>query len=158
MRRLAEGLRELGHRVSHETVARLLRGLGDSLQANRTTREGASHPDRDAQFAHINRTLAAALAAGQPAIGVDTKKKELVGDFANGGREWRPRGAPELVGTHDFKDKELGKAIPHGVHDPAHDEGWVSVGIDHDTAPFAVASIRAWWEHLGSGRHPGPPR
>ena len=154
VRRLAEGLRELGHRVSHETVARLLRSLGYSLQANRKTREGASHPDREAQFGHINQTVAAALAAGQPAISVDTKKKELVGDFANGGREWRPKGTPELVRTHDFKDRRLGKAIPYGVYDLASDEGWVSVGIDHDTAQFAVASIRAWWEHLGSGRYP----
>ena len=154
VRRLAEGLRELGHRVSHETVARLLRVLGYSLQANRKTREGASHPDRDAQFAHINQTIRAALDAGQPAISVDTKKKELVGDFKNGGREWRPKGTPELVRTHDFKDKQLGKAIPYGVYDLANDEGWVSVGIDHDTAQFAVASIRAWWEHLGSGRYP----
>jgi hypothetical protein len=154
VRRLAEGLRELGHRVSHETVARLLRGLGYRLQANRKTREGTSHPDRDAQFGHINQTVAAALAAGQPAISVDTKKKELVGDFANGGREWRPKGAPELVRTHDFKDKQLGKAIPYGVYDLASDEGWVSVGIDHDTAQFAVASIRAWWQHLGSARYP----
>jgi transposase len=154
VRRLAEGLRELGHRVSHETVARLLRSLGYSLQANRKTREGTSHPDRDAQFGHINQTVAAALAAGQPAISVDTKKKELVGDFANAGREWRPKGAPVLVRTHDFKDKRLGKAIPYGVYDLASDEGWVSVGIDHDTAQFAVAAIRAWWEHLGSGRYP----
>jgi transposase len=154
VRRLADGLRELGHRVSHETVARLLRSLGYSLQANRKTREGASHPDRDAQFAHINQTIRAALDAGQPAISVDTKKKELVGDFKNGGREWRPTGTPELVRTHDFKDKQLGKAIPYGVYDLASDEGWVSVGIDHDTAQFAVASIRAWWEHLGSGRYP----
>jgi len=128
--------------------------LGYSLQANRKTREGASHPDRDAQFAHINQTIRAALDAGQPAISVDTKKKELVGDFKNGGREWRPKGTPELVRTHDFKDKQLGKAIPYGVYDLANDEGWVSVGIDHDTAQFAVASIRAWWEHLGSGRYP----
>jgi len=155
VRRLAEGLRALGHRVSHETVARLLRSLGYSLQANRKAREGASHPDRDAQFAQINRTVAAALAAGQPAISVDTKKKELIGDFANGGREWRPKGRPELVRTHDFKDPALGKAIPYGVYDLAADEGWVSVGIDHDTAQFAVASIRAWWEHLGRGRYPG---
>jgi transposase len=154
VRRLADGLRELGHRVSHETVARLLRSLGYSLQANRKTREGASHPDRDAQFAHINQTIRAALDAGQPAISVDTKKKELIGDFKNGGREWRPTGTPELVRTHDFKDKQLGKAIPYGVYDLASDEGWVSVGIDHDTAQFAVASIRAWWEHLGSGRYP----
>ena len=154
VRRLAEGLRELGHRVSHETVARLLRSLGYSLQANRKAREGASHPDRDAQFGQINQTIRAALEAGQPAISVDTKKKELVGDFANGGREWRPKGTPELVRTHDFKDKQLGKAIPYGVYDLAADEGWVSVGIDHDTAQFAVASIRAWWEHLGRGRYP----
>ena len=154
VRGLAEGLRELGHRVSHETVARLLRVLGYRLQANRKTKEGASHPDRDAQFDHINQTVRAALDAGQPAISVDTKKKELVGDFKNGGREWRPTGTPELVRTHDFKDKQLGKAIPYGVYDLASDEGWVSVGIDHDTAQFAVAAIRAWWQHLGSRRYP----
>jgi transposase len=154
VRRLAGGLRELGHKVSFRTVARLLRELGYSLQANAKTREGSSHPDRDAQFAHINDTVKAALEAGQPVISVDTKKKELVGDFKNGGRELRPKGSPVPVRVHDFKDKELGKAIPFGIYDLAEDSGWVNVGIDHDTAQFAVASIRGWWEHLGSERYP----
>jgi transposase len=154
VRKLAEGLRELGHEVSYRTVARLLRALGYSLQANRKTREGSSHPDRDAQFQHINQTAKQAIAAGEPVISVDTKKKELVGDFKNAGREWRPKGSPELVRTHDFKDKELGKAIPYGVYDLASDEGWVQVGIDHDTAQFAVNSIRSWWQHLGRERYP----
>ncbi len=154
VRQLADALREQGHKVHFASVAKLLRGLGFSLQANRKTKEGASHPDRDAQFGHINETVKAALAAGQPTISVDTKKKELVGDFKNGGREWRPKGEPELVRTHDFKDKELGKAIPYGIYDLADDTGWVNVGIDHDTAQFAVASIRGWWKHLGKGRYP----
>jgi len=154
LRTLAGELRELGHEISANSIAPLLRRLGYSLQANRKAREGASHPDRDAQFRHINQQVSAALDAGQPAISVDTKKKELVGDFKNGGREWRPKGEPELVRTHDFKDKELGKAIPYGIYDLASDEGWVQVGIDHDTAQFAVNSIRSWWEHLGRGRYP----
>ena len=154
VRTLAEGLRELGHQVSFRTVARLLRELGYRLQANAKTREGRQHPDRDAQFEHINQTVTAAIDAGQPVISVDTKKKELVGDFKNAGREWRPTGEPVQVRTHDFRDPELGKAIPYGVHDLAHDEGWVSVGIDHDTAQFAVASIKGWWEHLGRQRFP----
>lgn len=154
VRKLAVALRELGHRVSFRTVARLLRELGYSLQANAKTREGRQHPDRDAQFGHINQTVKAAIDAGQPVISVDTKKKELVGDFKNGGREWRPKGEPVEVRTHDFKDPELGKAIPYGIYDLANDEGWVSVGIDHDTAQFAVASIEGWWEHLGSERFP----
>jgi transposase len=154
VRRLAEGLHELGHRVSHETVARLLRSLGYSLQANAKVREGRQHPDRDAQFQHLNGKVAAAIAQGQPVISVDTKKKELVGDFKNGGRELRPKGSPVPVRVHDFKDAELGKAIPYGIYDLATDEGWVSVGVDHDTAQFAVASIRSWWEHLGRERYP----
>ena len=154
VRTLASGLSGLGHNVSFRTVARLLRELGYSLQANQKTREGAAHPDRDAQFTHINQTVGAALAAGQPAISVDTKKKELVGDFKNAGREWRPAGSPVPVRVHDFKDKELGKAIPYGIYDLADDTGWVNVGIDHDTAQFAVSSIRGWWEHLGRERYP----
>ncbi len=137
------------------TVAKLLGLLGYSLQANVKTREGSSHPDRDAQFEHINKVAKAALAAGQPVISVDTKKKELVGDFKNAGREWRPKGEPELVWVHDFKDKQLGKAIPYGVYDIAANQGWVTVGIDHDTAQFAVNSIRSWWQHLGHVRYPG---
>jgi transposase len=154
VRMLAGVLREQGHTVSHETVAKLLRGLGYSLQSNRKMLEGASHPDRDAQFEHINATVAAAQAAGQPTISVDTKKKELIGDFKNAGREWRPKGEPVLVCTKDFKDKQLGKVNPYGVYDLKLDEGYVSVGIDADTAQFAVQSIRSWWRHLGHDRHP----
>jgi transposase len=158
VRTLAGALREQGHRVSHETVAKLLRRLGYSLQANRKIKEGAAHPDRDAQFRHINATVACALDAGQPAISVDTKKKELIGDFKNPGHEWRPKGDPVLVRTKDFKDKELGKVNPYGVYDIASDEGWVSVGIDADTAEFAVASIGSWWQHLGRARYPDATR
>ena len=158
VRHLADGLGELGHRVHFTTVALLLRGLGYSLQANAKTREGRQHPDRDAQFRHINAVAKRAVARGQPVISVDTKKKELVGDFKNHGREWRPKGEPELVRVHDFKDKELGKAVPHGVYDIGSDQGWVTVGVDHDTAQFAVNSIRAWWEHLGQPRYPNATR
>ena len=154
VRKLADGLAELGHTVSYRTVARLLRRLGYSLQANRKTHEGAGHPDRDAQFEHINQTARAALAAGQPVISVDTKKKELIGEFKNGGREWAPAGAPIEVNTHDFPSQSQGRAIPYGIYDLAHDEGWVAVGIDHDTSQFAAASIRAWWQHLGAQRFP----
>ena len=154
VRTLAGALRERGHRVSHATVAKQLRGLGYSLQANRKTREGASHPDRDAQFGHINAKVSAALTAGEPAISVDTKKKELVGDFRNAGREWRPKGSPLPVRVHDFKDEALGKVNPYGVFDIAGNAGWVSVGIDADTAEFAVAAIRSWWEQLGAQRYP----
>ena len=153
-RQLAAALSALGHRVSHVVVGELLHKLGYSLQANVKTREGRQHPDRDAQFGHINTTVGAALAAGQPVISVDTKKKELVGDFKNGGREWRPAGVPVEVRTHDFKDPTLGKAIPYGIYDLANNEGWVNVGVDHDTAQFAVASIQSWWEHLGRQRFP----
>jgi transposase len=158
VRHLASALRELGHEVHYTTVAKLMRLLGYSLQANVKTREGASHPDRDAQFAHINAAVKAAIAAGQPAISVDTKKKELVEDFKNAGREWRPKGEPELVRVHDFKDKQLGKAIPYGVYDIASNQGWVNVGVDHDTAQFAVGSIRSWWQHLGRDRYPRATR
>jgi hypothetical protein len=154
VRHLAAGLRELGHEVHFTKVAQLLRGLGYSLQANVKTREGAQHPDRDAQFRHINAVAAHAVDSGQPVISVDTKKKELVGDFKNAGREWRPKGQPERVRVHDFKDKQLGKAIPYGVYDIGTDQGWVNVGIDHDTAQFAVNSIRSWWQHLGRPRYP----
>jgi hypothetical protein len=154
VRHLASALQGMGHEVEYVTVAKLLRALGYSLQANVKTREGKQHPDRDAQFRRINATTNRALDAGEPVISVDTKKKELVGDFKNGGREWRPAGSPELVRVHDFKDKQLGKAIPYGVYDIASDQGWVNVGIDHDTAQFAVNSIRSWWEHLGQPRYP----
>jgi transposase len=154
VRQLADALRELGHEVHFTSVAKLLRQLGYSLQANVKTREGSRHPDRDAQFDHINQAVQAALDEGQPVISVDTNKKELVGDFKNAGREWRPKGRPVPVRVHDFKDKELGKAIPYGIYDLAEDSGWVNVGIDHDTAQFAVASISGWWEHLGAERYP----
>jgi hypothetical protein len=154
VRKLAGELRARGHEASHETVAKLLRGLGYSLQGNRKTKEGRQHPDRDAQFRHINERVRAAIASSQPVISIDTKKKELVGDFKNGGREWRPKGEPELVRVHDFKDKQLGKAIPFGVYDIAANHGFVNVGITNETAAFAVASIRSWWEKLGKQRYP----
>ena len=154
IRTLAAALGKRGHRVSHFLVGQLLHQLGFSLQANVKTREGRQHPDRDAQFRHINAAVAAALEAGQPVISVDTKKKELIGDFKNAGRAWRPAGVPVEVRTHDFKDPALGKAIPYGIYDLAHDEGWISVGVDHDTAAFAVASIGSWWNHLGRERFP----
>ena len=154
LRNLAAGLTGLGHRVCHNVVAGLLREMGYSLQSNRKTLEGASHPDRDAQFAYINDQVKSALAAGQPAISVDTKKKELVGDFKNGGREYRPKGQPEEVRVHDFLIPELGRAAPYGVYDIANNAGWVSVGIDHDTASFAVNTIRRWWQTMGRERYP----
>jgi len=152
--KLAEVLRGMGHDVVDRTVLRLLKTMGYSLQANKKTREGASHPDRDAQFEHINRTAAAAIAAGEPVISVDTKKRELVGDFKAVGREFEPKGRPVEVRGHDFKDKQLGHAIPYGVYDLTADEGWVSVGITRDTAQFAVNTILSWWEHLGRKRYP----
>jgi hypothetical protein len=152
--KLAEALRELGHNVVDRTVLRLLKAEGYSLQANNKTREGAQHPDRDAQFAHINQTVSDAIKAGQPVISVDTKKRELVGDFKAVGREFEPTGTPVEVRGHDFKDKELGHAIPYGVYDLAADEGWVSVGITADTATFAVNTIISWWQHLGKTRYP----
>jgi DDE family transposase len=158
VRHLTVGLRESGHEAHYTTVAKLVWLLGYSMQANVKTREGASHPDRDAQFEHINAAAKAALVAGEPVISADCKKKELVGDFKNAGREWRPAGEPELVRVHDFKDKQLGKAIPYGVYDIASNQGWVNVGIDHDTAQFAVNSIRNWWEHLGRQRYPRATR
>jgi transposase len=154
LRRLADELRQQGHRVSHQTVARLLHGLEYRLQGNRKTREGASHPDRDAQFAHINAAAEGYVAAGDPVISVDTKKKELVGDFKNGGREWRPKGEPEEVRMHDFALPEWGKVSPYGVYDLAQNTGWVNVGIDHDTAAFAVESIRRWWQGAGQAHYP----
>jgi len=154
LRNLAADLQALGYRISHETVGKLLRQLGYSLQANRKTLEGASNPDRDAQFHYINDRVQEAMAAGQPAISVDTKKKELVGDFKNNGRDYRPKGDPEKVRVHDFKIPELGRASPYGVYDIADNAGWVSVGIDHDTASFAVNSIRRWWQTMGQARYP----
>src|SRR5216683_1996555 len=154
LRRLAAELTRQGHRTSHRMVAVLLRQLGYSLQANRQTIEGTRHPDRDAQFAHINARVRAYLRQGEPAISVDTKKKELVGNFKNAGREWRPRGQPQPVQVHDFVQPELGRAIPSGVYDLGANTGWVSVGIDHDTAAFAVASIRRWWQAMGRRAYP----
>ena len=158
VRHLAGGLRELGHQVQYVTVAKLLRSVGYSLQANVKRREGRQHPDRDLQFRRINTICRQALDSHQPIISIDCKKKELIGDFKNGGREWRPKGEPELVRVHDFKDKQLGKASPYGVYDIAADQGWVNVGVDHDTAQFAVNSIRGWWEHLGQSRYPNATR
>jgi Rhodopirellula transposase DDE domain len=153
-RHLVKALAEQGFRASQWVVARLLRDMKYSCQANRKTREGSNHPDRDAQFQHINVTVKAAIAAGEPAISVDTKKKELVGDFKNNGRELRRQGDPEKVRVHDFKIPELGKVAPYGVYDIAANHGWVSVGIDADTGAFAVESIRRWWYKLGKPRYP----
>jgi len=155
LRRLAAELRAIGHKISHTVVGELLKGEKFSLQANRKTRDGDSHPDCDAQFAHINASVSGALAEQQPVISVDTKKKELVGDFKNAGREWRPKGDPEAVRVHDFLIQELGRAVPYGVYDLAANAGWVSVGIDHDTAEFAVQTIRSWWHGVGAKRYPG---
>jgi len=154
VRKLAAALGELGHQVSPQWVATTLRDLGYSLQANRKTREGTAHPDRDAQFGHLNAAAAACLAAGDPVISVDTKKKELVGDFKNGGQEWQPVGIPEAVRMHDFAIPAWGRVSPYGVYDLARNEGWVNVGIDHDTAAFAVESIRRWWRGAGQARYP----
>lgn len=153
-RQLADELARQGHEVSHSTVGRLLREQGYSLQSNRKTREGADHPDRNAQFEHIHKRVRSAHRRQQPAISVDTKKKELIGRFKNGGREWRPKGQPEQVNIHDFADPELGKVIPYGVYDIGTDSGWVSVGIDHDTAEFAVHSIWRWWVKMGRRAYP----
>jgi len=154
LRRLAEELTRADHPISPNSVATLLHEAGYSLQANRKTREGASHPDRNAQFEHINAWVREFQARNQPAISVDTKKKELVGDFRNAGQDWRPQGRPADVRVHDFLDKNLGKAIPYGVYDLLNNQGWVSVGIDHDTAQFATNSIRRWWTEMGGRRFP----
>lgn len=152
-RTLAAELSARRRAVSGWTVARLLKAAGYRLQAAVKTREGRQHPDRDAQFRYLADTVTAFLASGDPVVSVDTKKKELVGDFANKGREWQPSGQPEQVRVHDFKDPELGKAIPYGVYDVAANAGWVSVGVDHDTAAFAVESLRRWWTHMGQRRY-----
>ncbi len=154
VRHLADELSAMGHDVSYRLVARLLRESGYSLQANRKTREGSQHVDRDAQFRYIDRRVRHQLRQGHPAISVDTKKKELVGDFKNPGREWRPKGNPEPVRVHDFLIPDEGKAIPYGVYDLSRDEGWVSVGIDHDTASFAVNAVRRWWKLMGRPAYP----
>jgi hypothetical protein len=155
---LANELTRQGHAVSPRTVGRLLKAAGYSLQSNRKTKEGNHHPDRNAQFEHINATVIAFQEQGQPVISVDTKKKEIVGKFKNNGREWQPEGEPEEVLVHDFMDKDLGKAIPYGVYDVTENQGWVSVGIDHDTAQFAVEAIHRWWKRMGSKRHRGAKR
>ncbi len=157
-RKLADELTAAGHKVGPDTVARLLREQGFSLQANSKTLEGADHPDRDAQFSYLNDQATDHLNTGDPVISVDTKKKELVGEYKNGGREWRPAGEPEKVKVHDFIDRQLGKANPYGVYDLAADTGWVSVGTDHDTAAFAVETIRRWWNTIGINAYPNASR
>jgi transposase len=154
VRQLASQLNKAGHRTSHRMVAELLHAMGYSLQANRKTLEGASHPDRDAQFHHISSKIREFQTAREPVISVDTKKKELVGDFKNNGRELRPKGDPEKVRVHDFVIPELGRAAPYGVYDVTQNAGWVSVGVDHDTAAFAAQSIRRWWESMGAEAYP----
>ncbi len=149
VRKLADALNHDGHSVSHSTVAMLLDEMGYSLQANRKTTEGKQHPDRNAQFEYISKCVRSHQRRGQPVISVDTKKKEKVGDFKNAGQEWHPKGTPEKVRVYDFIDKKLGKVAPYGVYDLTKNDGWVSVGIDHDTAAFAVASIRRWWRKMG---------
>jgi hypothetical protein len=158
LRNLSEQLGKLGHNASHTLVGELLRDLGYSLQANSKTREGSQHIDRDAQFHYINDQASAFLTSNDPIISVDTKKKELVGEFKNNGREWRPKGKPELVNVHDFIDPALARAVPYGVYDIANNVGWVSVGADHDTAAFAVNAIRRWWRRMGVKRHPKAKR
>jgi hypothetical protein len=158
VRKLAAELGRLGHQVSHQWVATALHHRGYSLQGNRKTREGGDHPERDAQFAHLNATAQAYLAAGDPVISVDAKKKELVGDFKNGGRTWRPQGQPQEVRVYDFVIPALGRATPYGVYDLAANAGWVNVGLDHDTATCAVESIRRWWQRGGQGRYPQAQR
>ena len=156
--KLAEELSRQRHPVTDRTVAALLKQSGYSLQANRKTKEGSSHPDRNAQFEYINQQVIACQKQRQPVVSVDAKKKESVGEFKNAGQEWQPQGRPQKVKVHDFPDKKLGKAIPYGVYDLASNEGWVSVGIDHDTAQFATASIRRWWQEMGCRRFPRATR
>jgi hypothetical protein len=153
-RHLAEALRAQGHAVSHQTVAAMLNDLDYSLQANRKVKEGHDHPDRNAQFEHINQRVRAFQKKKQPVVSVDAKKKELVGDFRTAGREWRPRGEPEKVRSKDFPDKQRGKVTPEGVYDLTRNEGWVSVGIDHGTAEFAKATLRRWWREMGCLAYP----
>ena len=157
-RNLAGALTKAGHPVSDRTVARMLKAMGFSLQGNAKVTEGAQHQDRDAQFRYLAGQVGAHLAQGQPVISVDTKKKELVGDFKNGGREYQPTGCPERVNVHDFPDPDLGKAIPYGIYDVSANTGWVSVGTDHDTSAFAVATIRSWWQAVGQARYPDATR
>jgi transposase len=157
-RNLARELSAMGHAISHSVVGKVLRSIGYSLQGTRKALEGTQHPDRDAQFRHINNLAAGFLAAGDPVISVDTKKKELVGQFAQVGREWRPSGQPVEVSTYDFPNQADGKAIPYGVYDLADDSAWVSVGVDHDTSVFAVATIEAWWREMGQKKYPNARR
>ena len=154
-RNLADALAELGHDLSHQTVGRMLDDLGYSLQADRKVEEGKEHPDRDAQFEHINRKVGSFQRRGQPVVSVDAKKKEILGNYRSPGREWEPRGRPRPVKSKDFPDQELGKVAPYGVYDLTANEGWVNVGIDHDTAEFAVESIRRWWYRMGRAVYPG---
>jgi hypothetical protein len=158
LHRLADCLCGLGYRISHTKVGELLKAHHYRQQGNRKSLEGGGHPDRDAQFQYRDAEVAEFLAAGEPVVSVDTKKKELVGDYKNCGREWRPQGQPEEVKVHDFVDQQLGRAVPYGVYDVAHNEGWVNVGVSHDTAAFAVASLRCWWQELGSLRYPAAGR
>jgi len=158
VRQLTAELKRMKHSVSHQVVANLLHALGYSLQGNRKTREGSNHPDSNAQFEHLNGKVKWCLGRRQPVISVDTKKKELVGDFSNKGQEWRPRGEPEKVRVHDFVDKELGRATPYGIYDVGSNSGWVSVGMDHDTAEFAVETIRRWWRTMGQPAYPKATR
>jgi transposase len=158
VRRLAEELKAQGHQTSHRMVAELLHDLGYSLQANQKMLEGSEHPDRNAQFEHLNDAVQQQLWAGEPTVSVDTKKKELIGPFKNGGRELRPKGEPEQVRVHDFIIRELGRVSPYGVYDVAQNEAWVSVGTDHDTAAFAVESIRRWWWSMGYSLYPKATR
>jgi len=158
VRNLADELVAMGHKVSYPVVAELLHELGYSLQANRKTQEGGSHPDRNAQFEHIHAKVQGYIAVRQPVISVDTKKKELVGNFKNSGQDWKPKGKPEQVRVHDFADPELGRAAPYGVYDLAQNVGWVSVGVDNDTASFAVETIRRWWHAVGQETYPKATR
>jgi transposase len=158
VRNLTAELKRMNHVVSHQVVADLLHKLGYSLQANSKTKEGTNHPDRNAQFEHLNGKVKWCLSRKEPVISVDTKKKELVGDFKNGGSELRPKGDPVKVRVHDFIDKELGRATPYGIYDIGRNSGWVSVGIDHDTAEFAVESIRRWWRSMGREAYPKATR
>ena len=158
LRRLADELAKLGHQVSRTVIGAMLKAEKFSLQGNRKTREGSEHPDRDAQFGHINTSVKTALAEQQPVISVDTKKKELVGDFKNAGRTWRPQGEPDEVQVYDFLSQALGRAIPYGVYDLAANAGWVSVGMSSDTAAFAVETIRRWWHDIGRQRYPDAQR
>jgi len=160
-RQLADALVEMGHQISYRSVGPLLHAMGYSLQATAKTVEGAQHPDRNAQFEHINAEAKRFLAAGEPVISIDCKKKELVGSdpgYKNAGRQWRPSGTPRTAGVHDFPDPDVPKAIPYGVYDIGADDGWVSVGSDHDTASFAVNTIRRWWNEMGAPRYPGAKR